>query len=197
MAHYYSEKQPSDLRLKKINIEVLSSSFEFYTGSGVFSKSKLDKGTKLLIEKGIVEPEWDILDLGCGIGIVGIVLKKTNPMLNVMMTDVNERALKLTKMNADLHKVKADIKKSDLYKKITRKFNSIFSNPPQTAGKEVCFSIIEKAPGHLKKGGIFQLVARHNKGGKTLKKKMEEVFGNVEEIAKGSGYRVYASSKLD
>ena len=69
------------------------------------------------------------------------------------------------------------------------------SNPPQTAGKEICFQLIEQSKNHLKNGGNLQLVARHNKGGKTLSRKMEEVFGNVKVIAKKAGYWAYMSVK--
>jgi len=55
--------------------------------------------------------------------------------------------------------------------------------------------LIEEARNHLKYGGNLQLVARHNKGGKTLSKKIEEVFGNVKVIAKKAGYWVYLSEK--
>jgi 16S rRNA G1207 methylase RsmC len=39
----------------------------------------------------------------------------------------------------------------------------------------------------------LQLVARHQKGGKMLEKKMQEVFGNTETLAKKGGFRVYLS----
>ncbi len=52
---------------------------------------------------------------------------------------------------------------------------------------------IEKAKDYLNKGGLLQVVARHNKGGKQLELKMKGVFGNVESIAKKSGYRIYVS----
>ena len=74
-------------------------------------------------------------------------------------------------------------------------FDVILSNPPQTAGKELCFKLIEESKNYLKYNGSLQLVARHKKGGNTLSKKMEEVFGNVKVIAKKSGYFVYLSVK--
>ncbi|MCK5139036.1 MAG: extracellular solute-binding protein [Thermodesulfovibrionia bacterium] len=77
--------------------------------------------------------------------------------------------------------------------KIKDKFNTILVNPPQTAGKEICFQIIDNAKNHLKERGLLQLVARHNKGGSVLEKRMNQVFGNVEQVAKGSGYRIYVS----
>ena len=74
-------------------------------------------------------------------------------------------------------------------------FDTILLNPPQKAGKDVCFRMIEEAPNHLKEDGTLQIVATHNKGGKTLAKKMEEVFGNVDSIVKKGGVRVYLSRK--
>jgi 16S rRNA G1207 methylase RsmC len=53
--------------------------------------------------------------------------------------------------------------------------------------------MIEKSKDFLKPGGTLQIVARHNKGGKSLSEKMNSVFGNVEDIAKKSGYRIYIS----
>jgi 16S rRNA G1207 methylase RsmC len=55
--------------------------------------------------------------------------------------------------------------------------------------------LIEESKNYLKQKGSLQIVARHNKGGKTLSKKMEEVFGNIKVIAKKSGYWVYMSVK--
>ncbi len=180
----------------KINIQLKSGSFELYSGSGVFSKKKLDKGTEVLLNYVIIKDEWNVLDLGCGIGVVGIAIKKLYPETQLTLTDINMRAIKLTKMNAKLHNLEMKIFQSDLFKKIKEKFDTILTNPPQTAGKDVCFKIIEDSSEFLKKDGILQLVARHNKGGKTLSEKMESVFGNVDTVAKKSGYRLYISKKI-
>ena len=84
---------------------------------------------------------------------------------------------------------------SDGFENIKDKFDTILLNPPQTAGKQLCQKLIEDSKQHLNPKGCLQLVARHNKGGKELSKKMFEVFGNMKEIAKGSGYRTYLSQK--
>jgi len=194
MQHYYSKKQTSELNLKKIMIRLKTKEFELYTASGVFSKKRIDKGTKLLIENVLIEPEDNILDLGCGIGVVGISLKLSYPKLKVVMSDVNKRAVTISKKNIKLHKLE-DIKalKSDIFSNIKTKFNTILVNPPQTAGKNVCFKIIEDSKKFLLPKGYLQLVARHKKGGSVLEEKMVVVFNNVKQIAKGSGYRVYIS----
>ena len=194
MPHYYSEKQTSPLRLKKIKAVLRGRLFEFYSGSGVFSKKKVDNGTKVLVENCIVKNSGKILDLGCGYGVVGVVIAKIFPKTTVLMVDVNKRALKLAKMNLELNNIKnADVKYSKLYLNVKEKFNTIVVNPPITAGRKLCFRIIEESKKHLEKNGLLQLIARHRKGGKILGEKMLEVFGNMEEKAKSGGYRLYIS----
>lgn len=193
MTHYYSKKQTSRINIKKIPVIVKNTEFELYSASGIFSKDKLDNGTKLLIENCIIKAEWNVLDIGCGIGVIGISVKLFNPSIKVMMSDVNKRAVMVSKKNVKLHNLDIKAIRSNLYSKIPDKFNTILVNPPQTAGKDICFQIIDEAKNHLNDKGLLQLVARHNKGGSVLEKRMKEVFGNVEQIAKGSGYRVYVS----
>ncbi len=196
--HYYSEKQESPFKPVKIKIRGLGTEFSMYTAGGVFSPKKLDSGTKLLINEAKLEKDWKVLDFGCGYGVLGVSLKKRIPSLDMVMTDVNSRAVKLAEMNLKLHSVKAKVYQSDVFKNKTLaelKFDTILLNPPQTAGKAVCFKMIEESAQHLVEGGLLQIVVRHQKGGKVLSKKMEEVFGNMNETAKGSGYRVYVSEK--
>ena len=194
MPHYYSEKQTSPLRLCKIKSAIMGKVFEFYSGSGVFSKKKVDSGTRILTENCIVEKNWKILDLGCGYGVIGVVIGKMFPKTTVLMVDVNKRALKLAKMNIELHNIEnAEVKYSNLYSAVKEKFNTIIVNPPITAGRKLCFRIIEEAKEHLEKDGLLQLIAKHRKKGKMLGEKMLEVFGNMEEKAKSGGYRLYIS----
>ena len=193
MTHYFSKKQDSKLNLKRIKAYLRNNYFEFYTGSGVFSKNKVDKGAELLINSVVINDKWKFLDLGCGWGVTGVVIKKLYPNADATMVDINKRAVKLAKLNLKLNKAEAEIFQSDLFDKIKAKFNTIIVNPPQKAGKEICFKIIEESRKFLLKNGLLQLVARHQKGGKTLEKKMKQVFGNVKETAKKGGYRVYVS----
>jgi len=196
--HYYTEKQTSAFRPQKVRMRGLGTEFSMYTAGGVFSPKKLDNGTRLLVKNAILEKGWKVLDFGCGYGVVGVTLKKRNSSLDVVMSDVNSRAVKLSRMNAELHNVKVLVIHSDIFKDkelSAMKFDTILLNPPQTAGKDVCHRMIEDSADHLNKGGLLQLVARHQKGGKGLSQKMEDVFGNVRETAKGSGFRVYVSEK--
>jgi 16S rRNA (guanine1207-N2)-methyltransferase len=196
MPHYFSEKQSSLPDIKKIKVRVKGIIFELYTASGIFSKDDLDKGTELLIESAIIREGSSVLDLGCGYGVVGISIKKSYPGTKILMTDINERAVMIAKKNIVLHKLKdIEARKSDIFSNISESFDTILLNPPQTAGRDICFKMIEDSKDHLNPGGTLHLVARHNKGGETLSKKMEEVFENVKDIERKSGFRVYFSQK--
>ena len=136
-----------------------------------------------------------ILDLGCGYGAVGIAISRAFPESQVLMSDINERAVQISQENARLNKSNAKAVKSDVFENLHRAFDCILLNPPQSAGKNLCFRMIEESFEHLNAGGSFQLVARHKKGGRTLSEKMHEVFGNCKAIAKSKGFRIYYSEK--
>ena len=196
MEHYYSENQNSEFKIKKINQQINGVVFEFYTAPGVFSRGHVDTGTLLLAENMNIAKDSSVLDIGCGIGILGIAAAKLHSA-NVLMSDINKRAVLLAKKNLSLNKANAEIFQGNLYEKILNTdFDLIVSNPPQNAGKELCFQLIEDSKKFLKINGILQIVARNNKGGKTWSNKMREVFGNVKIIAKKSGFFVYGSKNL-
>ena len=166
MEHYFSKKPKSRPEKNIISYEGL----RFHTSSSVFSKKAVDKGTALLIKESKIEPTSKILDIGCGYGAVGISISKLYPKTEVIMSDINERAIALAKKNLKLNNIKAKTIRSNLFENIKDNFDIILSNPPQHAGKGTCIKIIEESFNHLNKNGSLQLVVRHQKGGKALKK---------------------------
>jgi len=194
--HYYTVEPTSKLKVRNAKL-VLKNGHEyiFKTPSGVYSYGKIDKATQVLLENLKVHGK-KVLDLGCGYGVVGIVLKKEYPDLEVYMSDINKRAVEFAKINAKNHNVEVDIRWGNLYEPWEgMKFDMIVSNPPVVAGKKVWMEIVRKAPEFLEEGGSLQVVAYHNKGGRRIRDFMEEIFGNVEELCKTGGIRVYRSVK--
>jgi len=194
--HYYTVEPTSKLKVKVAKF-VLKNGHEylFKTPSGVYSYGRIDKATKILLDHMVVHGE-SLLDLGCGYGVIGIVVKKEYPRVKVFMSDINKRAVEFAKINAKDNNVDVDIRWGDLYEPWKdMKFDMIVCNPPIVAGKKVWMKIIEDAPDHLNDGGSLQMVAYHNKGGKRIKGYMEEVFGNVEDVWKEGGIRIYRSVK--
>jgi 16S rRNA G1207 methylase RsmC len=191
--HYFSEKPASEIKIFRIEAKLLGIDMQIHSVSGIFSAKELDKGTSLLIESAVVKKDWDVLDLGCGNGIVGIAMEKVYGA-KVTMSDINERAIMIAKRNVKDLGLKAQVVKSDGFAKIDALFSTILFNPPQTAGRQICEKMIADSMLHLKPGGMLQVVARHNKGGRQLSIFMNEVFGNVKYTAKKGGFRVYVSS---
>ena len=64
------------------------------------------------------------------------------------------------------------------------------TNPPFRAGKSVVYALVSEAPARLVPGGSFTCVAQTKQGAKSLRAHLEAVFGNVQEVEKGGGYRV-------
>ena len=196
--HYFSEVQQGQYNPKLIKSVIRGRIIELFTAPGMFSPRKLDLGSKLLInECRIIDGQY-VLDLGCGYGAVGISLSLFFPTSKFLLVDINERALKLAKKNKEFHRLdNVEIKKSNSFYNIPKDelFDIILLNPPQSAGKDLCQSMIKDSFSHLRSGGSLQLVARQHKGGKSLSQYMSEIFGNIEVIGKKSGYRIYLSEK--
>jgi 16S rRNA G1207 methylase RsmC len=197
--HYFSEQPKGRFVRERFDVEVLGEKLIINSGSGIFSLKELDFGTKLLIENAkIPGKDSEVLDLGCGYGIVGIAIKRKHPKTVVTMVDVNERAVRLSRQNCDENDVECTVLKSDIFSAPelhNKKFDVILTNPPFSAGKKTCIEIIKQSHEHLNKDGLLQLVAPHNKGGESLKKIMLTTFGNAGELEKKRGYRVYISVK--
>ncbi len=194
--HYFSRNPKSRLIKTQVSFSFRQHTFSFLCASGVFSAKEIDFATALLLEHAQIQNGSNVLDLGCGIGIIGIAIKKVFPQCHVILSDVNKRACNISKKNAEKNEVLVEIADSDCYQAFSGKeFDTILTNPPHHAGRKVVYRIIEEAPLYLKSGGLLQLVAKHNKGGKMLQKKMEEVFGNAEIIGRKAGFCVYISKK--
>ncbi len=193
MEHYFSASPGSKKRTKVITALINGTRYKFTTAGGVFSQDRVDKGTLLLIESVNVSSGDNILDLGCGYGVIGIVLSKYAG--SVVMTDINERAVELAKINVKLNSCdRVEVIQCDLYGGLeARKFDKIICNPPIRAGRIVIDKIIEGALGHLETGGSLYLVAQTKQGAKSIAKKMKEVFGNQEYVKKRGGYRAMVS----
>ena len=207
MSHYFSEKQEVKSDRKIIRYEIENRNFEFVTDNGVFSKTKVDFGTDVMLKVFLREnsnkknQKFDVLDIGCGYGVVSVVLKAFFQKIKTLSSDVNERALELTTENLLKNKVIKDknddfeVRKSFAFDNISEKFDVILSNPPIRAGKQTIFQIYEKSFEHLNENGEFYCVIQTKHGAKSTQKKLEEIFGNCETLEINAGYRIFRSVK--
>ena len=189
MGQYFSnENLPS--KLSKREIFIFGKKYYFYTDNGVFSKDGLDFGSRLLLENiPLEEVGGNVLDMGCGYGIVGILLNKI-AFSSVDMVDVNLRALHLAQMNAELnHCSNINIFESNTYSNIHSKYSCIVTNPPIRAGKKIVYDILMNAKNHLIDGGVLFFVIRKEQGAKSLIVDLKKIY-NVSILEKKKGFFV-------
>jgi 16S rRNA G1207 methylase RsmC len=195
--HYFTSHPKSKVKLGLIRTRLRGVPFEFQTASSVFSKRRVDTGTRLLIEAMVLPKTGCVLDVGCGYGAVGIAAATFNPSLQVMMTDVNVRALRLARDNVHRNGVtNAEVTYGYLYEPVEAlTFNCVLSNPPVSAGMETVKAIVNEAPKVMDSNATFQVVIRSKVGAKTLPSVLNETFGNCAVLARESGYRVLIGEK--
>jgi len=195
--HYFTMQPKSETKLGLIRVTLRGSSFEFLTASSVFSKKRVDLGTRLLIETMVLPEKGSVLDMGCGYGAVGIAAAASNSRLRMVMTDVNMRAVRLARQNVKINKVKnAEVRCGYLYEPVKEsKFNCVLSNPPVSAGMDIVKPLITEAPKVMACKATFQMVIRSKIGAKILPAVFNETFGNCTVLARKSGYRVLIAEK--
>ncbi|MCW4048947.1 MAG: methyltransferase [Candidatus Bathyarchaeota archaeon] len=196
--HYFSPDPSSKLEKGLIESVLRGRKYRFVTASGVFSAKRIDTGTRILVEAMELPEEGAMLDMGCGIGVIGIVAAVENPSLFVTMTDVNSRATQLAGENVERMKLtNVEVLTGDIYEPVgERKFNVIVSNPPISAGmRKVVEPIVRGAAEHLEAGGSLQMVVQSNKGGRTLMRYLEEYLSDAHVLKRQGGYRVLAARK--
>jgi 16S rRNA (guanine1207-N2)-methyltransferase len=190
--HYFTSTPKSIDRFGLVRTSLCGKPFEFLTSSSVFSKRKVDLGTRLLIETMVLPQTGNVLDIGCGYGAVGIAAAAFNPQLHVVMTDVNMRAVRLAKQNVELNKiVNSEVRYGCFYEPVLDlRFNCVLSNPPVSAGMETVKAIVKQAPTVMVPKANFQMVIRSKIGAKALPTLFNETFGNCTVVGRESGYRV-------
>ena len=190
MTHYFTNDENLKSEIKKVDTVIHSINYYFYTDNGVFSKGELDFGTELLLKtfEYNYPQEKTLLDIGCGCGPIGIYASKLG--FTVDMSDVNKRAIHLSKMSLKEQGLMANVFESDAYQNINNKYDYIVSNPPIRVGKEKLYEIIMGAKDYLKKTGELWIVVRKQQGVESLIRDMKKVYKSVEVITKKKGFYI-------
>ena len=177
----------------------MGDSYTFESCADIFSKDNFYYGTTTLLKTVFnnVTLNGTVLDVGCGYGIIGILIKKYYPNLNVKMLDINKNAVMLSCKNANNIGVKVDVFDSNLYDNVNYKVNHIVTNPPIKAGKQNLFNVVIGAKDVLEPNGTITLVIKKKHGMESLKNKMNEIFGNVKILNRDKGYYILHSEKIN
>ena len=195
MSQYFDNDKniKSEKRLIKFNFN--NKEFSIYSDNGVFSKNRFDYGTRVLLNSiDIDKLSGNVLDLGCGVGVVGLILGTINKNISIDMVDINERAINLTKNNLVLNSVKANVFVSDIYSNIDNKYDFMITNPPIRAGKNVIRGFLLGSYDYLKDDGTLYFVMRKDHGVKSMIKELSVKF-NTSIVNKDKGFYVVLCTK--
>ncbi len=194
--HYFSEEPQTPHDIKYLNYTYKGWEIKLKTDSGVFSKGRIDPGSKLLLDTVLVPAQGKLLDLGSGYGVIGICLAKANPNLFVHMVDINKRAVELAAHNIAINSLaNCQVSRGDGLEGTKRLYDVIVTNPPIRAGKKTVYRFFTESKDFLASKGAFYTVIQKKQGGNSAINKLREIYGNCEKVNRSGGYWILLSYK--
>lgn len=125
---------------------------EFYVDKRVliprFETEELVENTINYIKKFFTKPV-DIIDLGCGSGVIGLTLEQKVSTNSVDLVDISKEALEVTHTNCEKLNSKANLIESDMLSSVEKKYDVIISNPPYIKTNEEIEDIVKNNEPHL------------------------------------------------
>ena len=191
-SHYFDPQPQAAHRPGLVRVILPDLYLELETDSGMFSPSRLDPGTRFLLEAELIPgPGEHLLDLGCGYGPIACAMAVRAPDATVWAVDVNERALALCAANAvraGLSNVRAVPPDSP---ELPAAFSDIWSNPPVRIGKPALHELLRRWLARLAPEAGATLVMARNLGSDSLQGWLERTEGwQVKRAGARSGYRL-------
>ena len=198
LQHYFIDKQHEEKDFFEFKDSVIGYDLCFRSCDSIFSKNKIDDGTRALLEA--IDKKCTFqglgLDVGCGLGVISIALiKRFNVKFD--MVDINATAVKLSNENLSKNNVQRSARAwvSNGFEKVDEMYDFIVTNPPIKTGKKLLFELMDGAYKHLKENGQMVLVIRKDHGMESLKKYLIEVFNNCEIIDRNKGFYILKCEK--
>ena len=191
--HYFDPAPASDDRRHDVTAVVWGRPLTFTTSSGVFSHDGLDKATAVLLHASTPPTSGVVLDLGCGWGAIACSVAAAAhhdaPGPEVWAVDVNERALELTRLNAerlgvDVRAVLPDDVPAELV------VDHLWSNPPIRIGKQALHELLLRWLPRLSPEGTARLVVGKNLGSDSLQRWLTEQGWPTRRIGSEKGFRI-------
>lgn len=185
--HYFDRSPTSDDQRRDVTARIWDREMVFTTSSGVFSHDGLDKATAVLLRHSTPPTAGVVLDLGCGWGPIACAVAAAGA--TVWAVDVNERALELTRLNAErlgvtVHAVFPEDVPDDLV------VDQIWSNPPIRIGKQALHDLLLQWLPRLSPDGVARLVVGKNLGADSLQRWLVEQGWPTDRVDSGKGFRI-------
>jgi 16S rRNA (guanine1207-N2)-methyltransferase len=178
----------------RFEVRLRCQDFSFRSASGVFSRSAVDDGTRLLLETVDVCPADRIAVVGCGYGVIGIVAARCAPAGHATLVDSDALAVELAQHNIALNGIgNAEALVGDGFAAVhDHSFDLVLSNPPLHAGERTLRRLAEEAYDHLVPGGRLVYVVHKAYDAHPI---LTAVFGGVTTLAETTEFRVVSGAR--
>ena len=190
-SHYFEGRPQVASRPRTVRLQLPDLEVDLQADRGVFGSKGVDLGTLVLLREAPAPPDGgNLLDLGSGYGPIAIALARRAPAATVWAVDVNERALELTRANAETAgagNVRA-AHPDEVPQEV--RFDAIYSNPPVRVGKAQLHELLLRWLPRLKSGAPAYLVVQRNLGSDSLATWLDSRGFNVRRVKAKKGYRV-------
>jgi 16S rRNA (guanine1207-N2)-methyltransferase len=191
--HYFSADPSVPFEREAFRAVLWGHELTLVSGSGVFSRGRLDPGTAVLLRETEPPASGRVLDLGCGYGVIGLGIAAAGDAV-VTGVDVNERAVLLANENASA------LGLADRFTALTpaavpaeAAFDEVWSNPPIRIGKAALHALLLAWLPRLVPGGRAVLVVGRNLGADSLQRWLGEQGWPTGRLASAKGFRVLES----
>lgn len=190
--HYFDPAPNTASAPSTVDLVLPDGSFTLHTDAGVFGRSRVDPGTKLLLLDGPEPTTGDrhLVDVGAGYGPIALTLAARNPDATIWAVEVNERARDLCRRNAadagfeNIEVVDPDGVPTDVG------LDRIWSNPPIRIGKPALRALLTGWLARLDPAGSAHLVVQRHLGADSMQRWLTEQGWPTERRASRAGYRL-------
>ena len=179
-------------------VELRGHAFQLELRDGVFARGGYDEGAALLADALALRPADNVLDLGCGGGLVGMLAARLAPDGSATLVDSNTAAVELARANIARNGVaNATALVSDSVVAVAeQRFDVVATNPPFHAGRahaaDIAARFIADAVGVLAPGGRFYLVCNRFL---PYDRAIAAALGAAREVSGNARFRVLAAEK--
>ena len=178
---------------------VVDRSYRIQNHASLFSRDRLDPGSRLLLEHMPQDPRFrHIVDLGCGCGVLGLVAAALNPGAGLLFSDESFMAIASAEANfrdAFAGTRDAVFTVGDCLQGVPDASQDlVLINPPfhqqHSVGDAIAWGMFKDARRVLAAGGELRIVANRHLG---YHAKLKKLFGNCETVAANSKFVILAS----
>ncbi|HCL5267969.1 TPA: 23S rRNA (guanine(1835)-N(2))-methyltransferase RlmG [Salmonella enterica] len=169
--------------------------------ANVFSRTGLDIGARFFMQHLPENLDGEIVDLGCGNGVIGLSLLAKNPQANVVFVDESPMAVDSSRLNVETNLPEAFERCEFMINNALSgvepfRFNAVFCNPPfhqkHALTDNIAWEMFHHARRCLKINGELYIVANRHLD---YFHKLKKIFGNCATIATNNKFVVLKAVK--